>query len=207
MGDVQGHVRDPRLLSADEHFKKEKSTMKLKKSIALGTAGAAAVASLMLTPLASGHATVSLLQPQGKALTAARVTYVLRVPNEKTAQNTFDVVMNVPEAVQTRISVKQMPDWVVRLVKVDTGQKSAQGDPIFRITKVRWIAKAGNQIEPGFYGEFQFRLQNPVDPQRLCFPTDQWYTKAAADGKPELVSWSGPSDSERPASCVDVVAS
>ena len=44
-------------------------------------------------------------------------------------------------------------------------------------------------------------------PQRLCFPMDQWYTKKTAEGKPELVKWSGASDSATPASCIDVVSS
>ncbi len=71
-----------------------------------------------------------------------------------------------------------------------------------------WIAKdKGNRIEPGFYGEWSFRMQNPATPQRLCFPMDQWYTKKTADGKPELVKWSGDSSSATPASCIDVVAS
>ncbi len=179
--------------------------MKLKKSVAIGVGAVAAV--LALTPFASGHATVSLIQPQGKALTSARASYILRVPNEKTEQNTYDVVMNVPAAVQTAISVKQMPDWKVVLYKRDTGQKTAEGAPIFAIEKVRWVAKAGNEIQPGFYGVFEFRLVNPKDPQKLCFPTIQWYTKKAEGGKAEAVRWTGDSTSPTPASCLDIVAS
>ena len=50
-------------------------------------------------------------------------------------------------------------------------------------------------------------MQNPAAPQRLCFPIDQWYSKKTADGKPEVVKWSGASDSATPASCIDVVSS
>jgi uncharacterized protein YcnI len=179
----------------------------MKKGIAIGIAAIAAL--LALTPFASGHATVSLLQPQGKALTAARASYILRVPNEKSEQATFDVVMSVPEAVQTRISVKQNSEWATVLYKRDTGQKNAEGAPIYAIEKVRWVAKPGNQIDPGFYAEFHFRLQNPVAPQKLCFPTIQWYTKkkSEADGKVEAVRWTGSPETPTPASCVDVVAS
>lgn len=179
--------------------------MKLKKSVAIGVGAVAAV--LALTPFASGHATVSLIQPQGKALTSARAAYILRVPNEKSEQNTYDVVMSVPAAVSTAISVRQMADWNVVLYKHDTGQKNAEGSPIFAIDKVRWIAKPGSEIKPGFYGVFEFRLTNPKDPQKLCFPTIQWYTKKAEGGKAEAVRWTGDATSPTPASCLDIVAS
>jgi uncharacterized protein YcnI len=175
-----------------------------KKLLAFGIAAAALLA---LTPLASGHATVSLLQPQGKSLTAARVSMLLRVPNEKASQNTFDVVMSVPEAVQRTISVKRSSDYTVLLTRVDTGEKNAEGTPIMATTKVRWIAKPDTQIKPGFYDEFYFRVQNPVSPTRMCFPVDQWYTKKDNGGKPEVVRWNGDSSSATPASCIDVVAS
>ena len=85
--------------------------MKGTKAIVLGVGAAAAV--LALTPLASGHAVVSAIQPQGKALTSARTAYVLRVPNEKAAQNTFDVIMTVPQAAQTRIFESVATDCAV----------------------------------------------------------------------------------------------
>jgi uncharacterized protein YcnI len=173
--------------------------------IAMALAGAVAATAI---PLASGHATVSLLQPQGKALTAARVAYVMRAPNERAKQATFQVTMYVPDAVQTSISVKQTPDWAVVLKRRPTGEVDAEGNPRYAIERVTWIAKAKeDRIEPGFYGEWSFRLQNPTAPQRLCFPIDQWYTKKEANGKPELVKWSGGAESATPASCVDVVAS
>src|SRR4029079_13588028 len=125
VGGFQGRIRISSGLSAatKRHLKggREKPMrMKLKILIGLGTAAAAVLA---LTPLASGHAVVSTMQPQGKALPSARVAYVLRVPNEKAEQNTFEVDMLVPQVVQTAISVKQSSDWVTKLVKVDTGQK------------------------------------------------------------------------------------
>jgi len=173
------------------------------------TAGVALVAlAAALTPLASGHATVSLVQPQGKALTAARAAYVLRAPNEKAKQATFQVTLHVPAAVQGSISVKQTPDWAVVLKRRPTGEVDAEGNPRYAIERITWIAKdPGNRIEPGFYGEWSFRLQHPTTAQRLCFAIDQWYTKKTADGKPEVVKWSGDSSSSTPASCVDVVAS
>ncbi len=113
----------------------------MNKMIAICLAASAAV--LAVTPLAGGHSTVSLLQPQGKVLTSARAAYVLRAPNEKAKQDTIMVTMHVPEAVQTSISVKQTPDWSVVLKRRATGQVDAEGNPRFAIERVSWIAKNG----------------------------------------------------------------
>jgi uncharacterized protein YcnI len=177
----------------------------MKRLIGIGLAAAAAI--LAVAPFASGHSTVSLLQPQGKALTAARVAYVLRSPNEKAKQDTIMVTMHVPEAAQASISVKQTPDWRVVLKRRDTGQVDADGNPRYAIERVTWIAKKGMRIAPGFYGEWSFRMQNPATPQRMCFAIDQWYSKKTVDGKPEVVKWNGSADSATPASCIDVVSS
>jgi uncharacterized protein YcnI len=177
----------------------------MKKAIGLGVAAVAAI--LAVTPLASGHSTVSLLQPQGKALTSARAAYVLRSPNEKAKQATIMVTMYVPAPVQETISVKQTPDWAIVLKRRETGQVDAEGNPRYAIERITWIARPGSKIEPGFYGEWSFRMQNPATPQRLCFSIDQWYSKKTADGKPEVVKWSGDASSPTPASCLDVVSS
>jgi uncharacterized protein YcnI len=177
----------------------------MKKAIGLGVAAVAAI--LAVTPLASGHSTVSLLQPQGKALTSARAAYVLRSPNEKAKQATIMVTMYVPAPVQETISVKQTPDWAVVVKRRETGQVDAEGNPRYAIERITWIARPGNRIEPGFYGEWSFRMQNPATAQKLCFAIDQWYSKKTADGKPEVVKWSGDASSATPASCLDVVSS
>jgi uncharacterized protein YcnI len=177
-----------------------------KKLIALG--GGLMLALTAMAPLASGHATVSLLQPQGKALTSARAAYVLRAPTERAKQSTIMVTLHVPEAVQTAISVKQLQDWKVVLKKRETGQLDAEGNPRYAIERITWIARNKDSwVEPGFYAEFGIRMQNPATPQRLCFPIDQWYSKKTADGKPEVVRWNGDSASPTPASCLDIVAS
>jgi uncharacterized protein YcnI len=177
----------------------------MKKAIGLGVAAVAAI--LAVTPLASGHSTVSLLQPQGKALTSARAAYILRAPNEKAKQATIMVTMYVPAPVQETISVKQTPDWAVVVKRRETGQVDAEGNPRYAIERITWIARPGNRIEPGFYGEWSFRMQNPATAQKLCFAIDQWYSKKTADGKPEVVKWSGDASSATPASCLDVVSS
>ena len=178
----------------------------MKRTIGIGAATAAAL--LTMVPLASGHATVSLLQPQGRALTSARASYVLRAPTERANQSTIMLTMHVPAAVQESISVKQLPDWAVVLKRRPTGQLDAEGNPRHAIERITWIARNKDmRIGPGFYGEFSFRMQNPATPQRLCFSIDQWYTKKTADGKPELVRWNGPAESATPASCLDIVSS
>jgi uncharacterized protein YcnI len=165
------------------------------------------VGAAFAAPAATSHATVSLLQPQGRSIAGASGTYILRVPNEKAAQSTYSVSMNVPQAVQETISVKQMADWTITLQRRDTGQKNDAGEAIMATRKITWRAKPGNLIRPGFYGEFQFRLRHPASPQRICFAVDQWYNPRRGGGKPQLVSWSGVSTSPTPASCVEVVAS
>lgn len=177
------------------------------KRLTIGGLVGVVVSLSALVPLASGHATVSLLQPQGKVLTSARAAFVLRAPNERAAQNTFQVTLYVPEPLQRGISVKQVADWAVVLKRRDTGEKNAEGSPIFAIERITWIAKKGNQVAPGFYAEFALRWQNPTTPQRLCFAIDQWYTKKEGTTKPERVQWNGPPESQTPASCLDVVAS
>ena len=140
---------------------------------------------------------------------------MLRVPNEKGEQNTYKVTLFVPAALQEVISVKQQGDWSVRLKRRDTGKKNDEGEPVYAITSISWIAKKGSEIKPGFFGEFFIRFQNPVQPGKFCFPVNQYYRakgfaklskRQQRSAKPELVAWSGPSDAEFPASCVTTTA-
>jgi uncharacterized protein YcnI len=175
-----------------------------------------AIALLAVPALAGGHATVSPVQPQTTPLTAARTSYVLRVPNEKSQQSTYKVTLFVPTALQELISVKQQADWSTRLRRRDTGKKNEDGDPLYAITSISWVAKKGSEIKPGFFGEFFIRFQNPVQPGKFCFPTNQYYRakgynklskRAKRRAKPELVAWTGPSSAEFPASCITTVTS
>ncbi len=184
---------------------------KLGLSLAVGC-----TAALMAIPAgAGGHATVSPFHPQSTPLTAARTSYVLRVPNEKSNQNSYKVTLFVPTALQEAISVKQAADWSVHLKRRDTGKKNEDGDPVYAITSISWVAKKGSEIRPGFFGEFFVRFQNPVQPGKFCFPVNQYYRakgyaelskRAKRSAKHELVAWTGPSSAEFPASCVTTVA-
>jgi uncharacterized protein YcnI len=174
-----------------------------------------ATALLAVPALAGGHATVSPFHPQTSPLTAARTSYVVRVPNEKSEQSTYKVTVFVPTALQEVISVKQQGDWSVRLRRRDTGKKNEDGDPLYAITSISWVAKKGSDVKPGFFGEFFIRFQNPVQPGKFCFPINQYYRakgfdklgqRAQRSSKPELVAWTGPSSAEFPASCITTVA-
>ena len=101
------------------------------------------IVALTMTPLASGHATVSLVGATS-ALTNARSNYVVRVPNERANRSTSRVVLNVPESVQERISVQVVPGWNVRLVTRDTGQRDAEGAPVLAVTQVIWLREDRN---------------------------------------------------------------
>ena len=126
-------------------------------------------------------------QPQTGPLTAVRTLYV-------------------PAALQEAISVRQVSDRKVRLRRRDTGKES-EGEKVYAIEKITWTARKGATIEPGFFGDFFLRWQNPVVAGQFCFSISQYYTTTGKRRqKAEVVRWNGPPGSERPASCVTTVA-
>jgi hypothetical protein len=184
-------------------------TRSLKTRAALAAAVATAAA-LAVPALSSGHSTVSALQPQGVSLTGARGTFVVRSPNETPSQNTWKIVMYVPYQIQESFTVKQDPNWKIRIVRQDTGRKGEGGSAIYAVKRVSWTARNREaEIEPGMFGEWPVRWVNPVAPTKLCFGIAQYYRNA--DGsrkKPEIVNWTGdPATAEHPRSCIDVAAS
>lgn len=175
-------------------------------AVALASAGAAA---LVIPALSAGHATVSALQPQGAPLTGARGTYVVRAPNEREAQNTWKIVMIVPAEVQESISVRQDPNWKIRIFKQDTGKAGEGASKIFAVRRISWTAKTrAAEIEPGMFGEWPVRFVNPATPTKLCFGLAQYYRDAnGSRRKPEIVNWTGdPDASDTPRSCFDIAA-
>jgi uncharacterized protein YcnI len=171
---------------------------------------AAGIATLVVPSLSSGHATVSALQPQGTSLTAARGTFVVRAPNEREVQNTWKIVMNVPDAIQESITFKQIPDWRIKIIRADTGRTAEGGSKIFAVKRVAWTAKTKDaEIEPGMFGEWSVRWVNPATPTTLCFGILQYYRNTHGKRvKPEVVSWTGdPATADTPRSCIDVKAS
>ncbi|MGH2979946.1 MAG: DUF1775 domain-containing protein, partial [Solirubrobacterales bacterium] len=165
--------------------------MKRKSTISAPLLGAAlAIAALMSLPAGAGaHATVTPFQPQTSPLTAARTLYVLRVPNEHATKGTYKVSLYVPAALQEAIAVRQVSDWKVRLRRRDTG-KVNEGAKLYAIEKITWTARKGATIEPGFFGDFFLRWQNPVAAGTYCFPVNQYYRATGRKRqKPETVRW------------------
>lgn len=160
---------------------------------------AAAAAPLAVPAVAGAHATVNAMQPQGKSLTSARQTYVVRVPNEEERADTYQVTLFVPPAVQPSISVMKKPGWRVTLTR--------EGEAV---TKITWRARhRGASIEPHFYDEFPVRWQNPATAQRTCFWIYQTYGNLVRRrwSKVQTVKWSGGPGSDTPASCVSFTES
>lgn len=178
------------------------------KKIVTSGAGAVAAAALALPAVAGAHATVTPLQPQGTALTSARGLYVLRVPNERPTVGTWKIRMLIPAPIQESVAFQKIPGWNVELTRRDTGKQDDEGRPVMATTTVTYTARSrDSEIDPAFYGDFNFRFQNPATPGKLCFPISQYYRKDAqrrAGG--ERVRWWGNSASDTPASCVDVKA-
>ena len=182
-------------------------SLKTRASLVAAVATAAALA---IPALSSGHSTVSALQPQGVSLTGARGTFVVRSPNETPKQNTWKIVMYVPAQVQESFSVKQDPNWKIRIVREDTGKKGESGSAVYATKRVSWTARNKDaEIEPGMFGEWPVRWVNPVAPTKLCFGIAQYYRNAnGSRKKSEIVNWTGdPATAEHPRSCIDVAAS
>jgi uncharacterized protein YcnI len=179
------------------------------RTLSIAAVAALVIAVPLLAPgLATGHAVVSPMQPQGPLLTAARTLFVLRVPNERSNVGTFKVRLSVPPVFQEGISFKRVPGWKMALKLRDTGKQDEEGAPIEAVTSVTWTARTrDDELDPHYFGEFEFRAQNPIAPQSVCFPVAQVYRKDAQQRKGgEVVHWNGNAQSETPASCVNVVA-
>ena len=168
----------------------------MKKAIV--AAAAVTALAVALTPLASGHATVSLLQPQGRALTSARVAYVVRAPNEKATQATIQVAMHVPAAVQTTISVKQTPDWAMVLKRRQTGEVDAEGNPRFAIEQVTWIARNGQADRAEVLRRVVVPDAEPYDPAAALLRDGSVVLEEDGHGKAEVVRWAVNRTARRP---------
>ncbi|MEA2392383.1 MAG: hypothetical protein QOJ82_274 [Solirubrobacteraceae bacterium] len=171
-------------------------------------AAAMAAAALAIPAVAGAHTTISALQPQGSLLTSARGTYVVRSPNETPTQRTWKIVMYVPQPLQESISVRQLPDWKVRMKTTDTGKKDSDGNAVLAVSRISWTAKSrDDEVAPHFYGEWPVRFQNPPFAGKLCFGFSQFYTNLENGSRrnPDIVQWTGAAASEHPSSCLTIV--
>ncbi|MGH7570744.1 MAG: DUF1775 domain-containing protein [Gemmatimonadota bacterium] len=132
------------------------------------------LASLLLPAVALGHAVVYPdFAPPG-----AYQMYVLRVPNERDVPTTR-VELEFPEAVRV-VSFAEVEGWTLEVVTDDAG----------RIERAVWTG----ELPAVRFVEFPFVAVNPREDARLVWPVVQVY----AGG--ERVAWTGPEDSETPAS-------
>lgn len=140
---------------------------------------AAALLTLVLVPAAvRGHA---VIHPR-LARPGAYQKYVLRVPNEREVP-TLRVELVFPEDVQV-VSFGEVEGWQLQVV---TG---ADG----RVERAIWTGR----LPAMRFVEFPFVAVNPHEDARLVWPAVQLYEGG------ERVEWSGPEDSETPASVTRV---
>ena len=72
-------------------------------------------------------------------------------------------MLYVPGPLQESFSVRQSPDWKIRLVRRDTGKTGEGGHKVLAITRVSWTARTRDaEIEPGMFGEWAMRWVNPT---------------------------------------------
>ena len=136
---------------------------------------AAGILTLALLPAwAHAHAVVH----PGLARPGAYQKYILRVPNEREVP-TLRVELTFPEDVQV-VSFGEVDGWALQVV---TG---ADG----RIERAIWTG----ELPAMRFVEFPFVAVNPDDDAVLVWPAVQLYEGG------ERVEWSGPEDSETPAS-------
>ena len=149
----------------------------------------AALAALVLAPLAAAHAE---LDP-GEAPAGSFQRFVLHIPNESDTAATVKVAVRFPESVATATFVR-VPGWTrtVTTLKLDQPTTDAEGNEIDeRIVTVTW---EGGTIEPGETGEFPFSFEAPDQPgATIFFPTVQTYS----DGS--VSRWIGAPGSDEPA--------
>jgi len=137
---------------------------------------------LMLFPVPLvAHAVV---QPS-EAPPGAYQRYVLRVPTEREVPTTR-VEIRFPAAV-TVVSFADVPGWELEVMTDSAG----------RIAGAAWTGT----LPPQRFVEFPFVAVNPDEEVTMAWPVTQTY----AGG--EVVEWTGPEDSDTPASVTRVTAS
>jgi len=147
------------------------------------SAAPAAVAALFGAGALWAHAVVV----PATSTTRAFETYTLRVPNEKDVP-TVRVEIEFPPDVFV-VSFAEAPGWELVVERDDTG----------RAVGAAWAG----ELAPHRFVELSFVGVNPAEPTTLVWAVDQTYRGPEGE---EVVSWSGPADSEFPASRTEVEA-
>jgi uncharacterized protein YcnI len=110
--------------------------------------------------------------------------YVIRVPNERD-QPTTRVEIHFPASVRV-VSFADVPGWTLQL-QLDSAQ---------RIIGAAWTGR----LAPQRFVEFPLVAVNPKTATQIVWPVIQTY------GDGQVVEWSGPEGSEKPASVTTIGA-
>ena len=143
-----------------------------------------AALSAFLTLAASGVASAHVVVDPEEVAAGEYEKLTVTVPTEKEVP-TSEVRVDVPEGF-TVSGVKPVPGWEYEF-------EEEEGV----VTAVTW---SGGQVRPREFQEFQMQSQTPKEPGEYAFGATQTYE----DGT--VVEWTGPPDSEEPASVVRVVS-
>lgn len=145
------------------------------------------VASVLSLWLFAGSALAHVVVFPREAAPGSYEKFAVRVPTEKDSP-TVGVEVLIPEGVNiTRFEPK--PDWTYALERDDTG----------KIVKVIWTA-TGPGLGATEFGEFYMQGRVADDATELVWSAYQTY------GDGEVVGWTGPAGSDKPASVTAVVS-
>ena len=160
-------------------------------------AATVAAGALALPAIADAHVT---LQPRTPQTPGAYTVLTMRVPNERDDASTTKVRLQVPDGIYA-VSYRPVPGWriAVRTTPLATPLETEDGPITHRVSSIifRGSGKGLGRIAPGQFQEFALSLRLPERPgATLTFPAIQTYSSG------EVVRWTGPSGSDRPAPTV-----
>lgn len=160
-------------------------------------AAAVAAGALALPAVAGAHVT---LQPRTPQTPGAHAVLTVRVPNERDDAATTKVRLQVPDGIYA-VSYKPVPGWrvAVRTTPLATPLQTEDGPITHRVSSIlfRGSGRGLGRIAPGQFQEFGLALRLPATPgATLTFPAIQTYSSG------EVVRWTGPAGSDRPAPTV-----
>lgn len=161
--------------------------MRLRRDEGSRAATTSAVASVGAVLSCAGALWAHAVVHPAMSTTRAYETYTLRVPNEK----------DVPT---TRVEIEFPAEvFVVSFAEVTGWELNVERDESGRAVAATW----SGELPPHRFVELPFVAVNPAEPTTLVWSVVQVYEGPAGE---EAVSWSGPADSEFPASRTVVTA-
>jgi uncharacterized protein YcnI len=155
---------------------------------------AAALAVLVLAPVAAAHVTVNPREWEAEGF----AKFDVRVPNERDNADTTRIVMQFPDGVISA-SFEPVPGWrrTVKMARLDEPIDDEGEQITEKIDTVTWT---GGRIRPGEFQEFPVSFQVPNEPgSDLAFPSVQTYSNG------ETVRWIGDEESDTPAPVVAIL--